>query len=100
MGNVRGESEMKDGIELKHVMEIEEREFREEPPDFIEPSSRITPFGHEGSQGSEWVEIPPSLAERIREVTQRTGLSTEGIVWEALDFYVREKIYDWVSLGS
>ena len=86
---------MKDGVEIEQLI-------RSGDDVQVEPSSRIAPFGHERSwsQGSEWVEIPPSLVERIQEVTQRTGLSKEGIVWEALDFYIKERLYDWVNLGS
>ena len=67
-----------------------------------EHGSRIRPFAHERSwsSGSEWVELPPSLAQKIHEVSQKTGLSMEGIVWEAVDFYVRQKMYDLVRLGT
>jgi len=71
-------------------------------PELLEHRSRIEPFAHEPrwSQGSQWVELPPSIAGRVREVTKVTGLSVEGIVWDAVDFYVRERIYEWVRTGS
>ncbi len=46
--------------------------------------------------GSEWVELPTSLVQKLHNVTRRTGLCAESIVWDAVDFYIEQKIYDWI----
>jgi hypothetical protein len=91
---------------MSDSMDVEElvrgRDIDDDVPELVEHSSRMEPFAHEPSwsSGSQWVELPPSIAGRVREVTKRTGLSMEGIVWDAVDFYVRERIYEWVRPGA
>lgn len=48
--------------------------------------------------GSAWVELPASIVSKLREANRRTGLSLESLVWDAVDFYLQEKVYQWAMV--
>ena len=49
--------------------------------------------------GPAWVELPASLADKLRKATRTTGLSLDSLVYDAVDFYLEERIYNWVVQG-
>jgi len=58
-------------------------------------------FGEETPlAGTAWVGLPASLADKLRNATRTTGLSLESLVYDAVDFYLEERIYTWVVQGA
>ena len=49
------------------------------------------------ASGSVSVRLPASLLSKLFEANHRTGLSIESLVWDAVDFYLEEKMYEWIS---
>ncbi len=48
--------------------------------------------------GTSSIDLPVSLVSRLGEASRRTGLSFESLVWDAVDFYLQQKIYEWVAI--
>ncbi len=47
--------------------------------------------------GGAWIQLPESLVGKLRTATRTSGLSLESLVYDALDFYLEEKIYKWLA---
>ncbi len=46
---------------------------------------------------STWVRLPASILAKLREANRRTGFSVESLLWDAVDFYLEEKVYQWFT---